>query len=62
MSVSTSSSASSSSAALTVTAWTVDQFSVVKVRLVLPGVRPVPVCPEIVTVTVSEGSVASDTS
>ena len=62
MSVSTSSSASSSCAALTVTVCAVAQSDVVKVRLVLPGVRPVPVCPEIVTVTVSEGSVASDTS
>ena len=54
--------ASASSAAATVTVCAVSQFSVVNVRLVLSGVRPVFECPEIVTVTSAVGSVASDTS
>ena len=61
VSVSSSSAVSSSWPAVTVTVCAVDQFVVVKVRLVSPSVRSVPEWPVIVTVTWPVGCVASAT-
>ena len=47
--------------AVTVTVCSSFHFAVVKLRLVLSSPTSVPACPLIVTVTVSEGSVASAT-
>ena len=57
--VAVSADPSSSWPALTVTICAVFQLSTVKVSVVLSSVRSVPSCPEMVTMTVSEGCVAS---